>query len=115
MDYLTKVEMVGRTGRKCEEDAISGDVTRVVFNVYTEEPDRGFSKLQGPSTTKIPVSVTVFPGGTFQDFVFRPGTPIRIVGKLVQCATGRLRGVPSDYYVMLSAAEYILDEEEGSL
>ena len=116
MDYLNTVEMVGMTGRRCLEEAISVDVTRVVFNVRTEESGRGFCKDQDPSITKIPVSVVVYPGGRFQDFVFRKATPIHIVGKLVQSASSeRVPGILSSYYVMLSAAEYILNEEEGSL
>lgn len=116
MEYLNKVEIIGRTPEHYTEAQISNDVIRFNFQVRIDNSYMSLSGAEVRTVTWVPVTIISHPTGKLRSFVFRPKTPIHIVGRL-QMTDRYLPGEQNTGFVVnASEADYLEEpkEEEGA-
>lgn len=112
MEFLNKVELVGMTAAHYNEAQIANDVISFHFELQINNSYKSFSGAEVRTVSWIPITIISHPAGKLKDFIFRPKTPIRIVGRL-QMTERYVSGEPNTGFVVnASEAEYLEEKPE---
>lgn len=115
MEYLNKVELIGRLGDHYNEEQIADEVIRYKFQLRIENAYKSLSGAEVRTVTWVNASFLSHPGmpAKFRGFIFRPKAFIHILGRLrVAESFAQGRDTAIAYEVAVSEWEYPEPKEE---
>lgn len=111
MEFLNKVELIGRLGDHYTEEQFAPEIILYKFQIRVDNRYTSVSGAEVQSTTWFEAHLITHPTSRLRGFIFRPRAAIHVIGRLQMDGRPPIHGAYG-YVINVAEGEYLEEEPE---